>query len=97
MQELGGLRGGEAQVGLAQFGQVSPATEARDGQGGIGACGDHQVHIYGEVVEQKGDGLMDWLHGDEMIVVQDQDKVARQGADLINQRSEQLLNGWGLS
>jgi hypothetical protein len=46
----------------------------------IGAAGNDQVHLRWQVVEQKGDPLMDRLLVNQVVVVEHQHKTLRDGA-----------------
>ena len=59
VEKSGGFGGGETQVGGAQFGQLAPGAEPGQGERRILAGGDDQVHLRRQVLEQKGEGLVD--------------------------------------
>jgi hypothetical protein len=65
IQELGGFGGGEAQVGGAQLGHLPPGAQPGQGEPGILAGGDDEVHARGKVLEQEGEGILDRLGIDE--------------------------------
>ena len=74
-EELGGFGGREAQVGGAQLGQLAPGAQPGQGQARVFAGGDDQMHPRRQVLEQEGDGLIDRLGVDHVVVVEDQDEV----------------------
>ena len=47
--------------------------------------GDDQVHLWRQVLEQKGEGFVNRFGIDHMIVVQDKDEIVRDGGDFIEQ------------
>ncbi len=44
------------------------------------------------MVEQKGEGVVDWLGFDEVVVIEDEDKAVWDGVDLVDQRCEDRLH-----
>ena len=57
VEKVGGFGGGKAQVGGAQLGQLAPGAQSGQGKLWILAGGDDQVHLWRQVLEQKGEGL----------------------------------------
>ena len=45
----------------AQFGQMAPGAQSGERQSWILTCGDHQVHVRRQVIEQKGKSLLNGL------------------------------------
>ena len=76
VEELGGFGGGEAQVGGAQLGQLAPGAQPGQRQRRILAGGDDQVHLRRQVFEQKGQGLVDRLGINDVVVVEDEDELS---------------------
>ena len=58
VEKSGGFGGGKAQVGGAQLGQLAAGAQPGQGQLGILTGGDDQVHLRRQVLEQKGEGLV---------------------------------------
>ena len=75
VQELLRLSGGEAQVGAADFDDLSAAAQSREGQRRIGAGGHHQVQLVRCVVEKEGHCRMHLGCGDDVVVVHDEDPL----------------------
>ncbi len=63
---------GEAQIVNPHFGHLSPGTQTRHRQGWIDAGGDDQVHLGGQMLEQKVEHAVDGLRLDQVIIVEDQ-------------------------
>lgn len=66
IEESGGFIGRKAQVRLAQFGQLTTRAQASQGQGRVGAGSNHQMQLRRQMVEQKGESVVDRLSRDEM-------------------------------
>jgi Mg/Co/Ni transporter MgtE len=64
----------EAQVNQAQLGQLTTTAQARHRQRWIGASGDHQVHIFRQVIEKKREDIVNRLSRDEVVIIQNEDK-----------------------
>ena len=54
VEEFSGFGGGEAQVGGAQFGELTAGAQAGQRQGRVFAGGDDQVHLRRQVFDEKG-------------------------------------------
>ena len=61
VEKFGGFGGGKAQVGGAQFGQLVAGAQPGQGELGVLAGGDDQVHLGRQVLEQKGEGIVNRL------------------------------------
>ena len=85
VEKLGGFGGGKTQVGGAQFGQLTPGAQPGQGQMWILTGGDDQVHLWRQVLEQKGEGFVNRFGINHMVVVQDEDEIVRDGGDFIEQ------------
>ena len=72
LQKGGGLCGREAQVGGAHVDHLAAGAQAGEGQSWVLACGDDEVHVGWEVVEQKGDGIIHGRRVDDVVVVEHQ-------------------------
>src|SRR5512135_1177647 len=57
------------------------------------SAGDDQVHLWRQVLDQKGEGLVNRSSIDYVVVVKHKDEVVREGGDLIEQ-SRQYRFGW---
>ena len=88
VEKFGGLRGGEAQVRGAQLGQLAPGTQTSEWQVRILTGGDDQVHLWRQVLEKEGEGVVDPLGVDQVEVIEDQDDPVREGGYLVDQRGQ---------
>ena len=55
--------------------------------------GDDQVHLRRQVLEQKGEGLVNRFGIDHVVVVQDEDEIVREGGDLVEQGGQDRFGG----
>ena len=55
--------------------------------------GDDQVHLGWQVLEQKGEGLVNRFGINQVVVVQDEDEIVRDGGDFIEQGRQNRF-GW---
>ena len=67
------------------------ARESGDRQLWILAGCDHQVHLWRQVSEQKGEGLVHRGRVDNVVVVQDEDEGLRDGGDLVEQSCQERI------
>ncbi len=88
MRNVGGFSGGEAQVGGPQLGQLAPGAEPGQGQLRILAGSDDQVHRRRQVLDHKGEGDVNRLGIDDVVVVKDQNEPVREAGDFIEQSSQ---------
>ena len=83
-----GLVGREPQVGGADLDELAARSQASQRQRRIGPAGDHQVHLWREMVEQEGHPVVDLAGVDDVEVVEHEHDIVRQGAELIEQRGK---------
>ena len=57
--------------------------------------GNDQVHLWRQVLEQKGEGIVNRFGINHMVVVQDKDEMVRDGGDFIEQGCQNRF-GWRL-
>src|SRR5262249_31959937 len=88
VEKLGGFGGSETQIGDAQFGQLATGAQPGERQLWIFTSGDDQVHLRRQVLDQKGEGIVNRFRIDNVVVVKDEGKVIRQGGDFIEQRCQ---------
>ena len=81
VEKLGGFGGRKTQVGGAQLGQLAPDAEPGQGQRWILTGGDDQVHLWRQVLDQKGEGLVDRFGINHVVVVKDEDEAFRDGGE----------------
>src|SRR5262249_10531448 len=65
----------KTELGGAYLHQQASRSQACKGQRWIGACGQHQVQLGWQAVEQEGHSLMYGLRLDEVIVIEHKRKV----------------------
>ena len=63
---------------------------------GILAGGNDQVHLWRQVLEQKGEGIVNRFGINHMVVVQDKDEIVRDGGDFIEQGCQNRLR-WAVA
>jgi hypothetical protein len=96
IEESGGFTGRKAQIRLAQFGQLATTPKMRKVQRRIGASGNHQTHVIWQVIEQKFKGIVNRLGGDEVVVIEDEDKAMWDSRNLVDQGRQNRFNRWRL-
>ena len=72
-----GLVGREAQVGGADLDELATRPQPRQRQRRVGAAGDHQVQLRGQVLEQERHPVLDVARVDDVVVVEHQHDVVR--------------------
>ena len=87
-EEVGGLGRGEAEVGAAHLGQLASGAQSRQGQRGILAGGDDQVHLGRQVRDQEGQRIVHRPGVEDVVVVEDEHDVARDGGEVVEQGRE---------
>ena len=55
---------------------------------------DHHVHSRREVIEKEVESLVNFDFLDGVVIVQYQSKAGSRGSDVIDQRGQQVFNGW---
>src|SRR3972149_1513065 len=55
--------------------------------------GDDQVHLWWQMLEQKGEGIVNRFGINNMVVVKDEDEIVRDGGDFIEQGRQNRF-GW---
>ena len=88
----GGLVRREAQIGGADLDELAPRPQAGQRQRRIGAGGDHQVDLWGQVLQQERHPVLDVVRVDHVVVVEHQHDVVRHRAELVEQRGEDRLD-----
>src|SRR3990172_4886909 len=54
--------------------------------------GNDQVHLWRQMLEQKGEGLVNRFGINKMVVVKDEDEIIREGGDLVEQDRQNRFN-----
>ena len=75
VEKFGGFGGSKAQVGGAQFSQLAAGAQPSQGQVWILAGGDDQVHLWRQVLKQKGECVVYWFGINNVVVVKDKDEA----------------------
>ena len=88
----GGLVRREAQIGGADLDELAPRPQAGQRQRRIGAGDDHQVDLWGQVLQQERHPVVDVVCIDHVVVVEHQHDVVRHRAELVEQRREDRLD-----
>ena len=60
---------------------------------GILTGGDDQVHLWRQVLEQKGEGIVNRFGINHVVVVKDEDEIVRDGGDFIEQGRQNRFGG----
>ena len=55
--------------------------------------GDDQMHLWWQVLEQKGEGIVNRFGINDVVVVEDEDEIVRDGGDFIEQGCQNRF-GW---
>ena len=96
MRNVGGLVRGEAEVGAAQLGQLASGAQSGQGQGWILAGGDDQVQLGRQVLDQEGQRIVHRLGVEDVVVVEHEHDIARDGGDVVEQGRQRRLEWRGL-
>ena len=83
VEKCGGFGSGEAQVGGAQLGQLAAGAQPGQRKRRVLTGGDDKVHLRRQVLQQKGQGLVDRWSVDGVVVVQHQQETVWQGRDVV--------------
>ena len=83
-----GLIGREPQLGRADLDQLAARPQPGQRQRGIGPAGDHHVQPRRQMVEQERHPVLHIAGVDDVVVVEHQHDVARDGAQVVEQRGE---------
>jgi hypothetical protein len=59
-------------------------------------AGDEQVHPWWQVLEQEGEGIVNRSGINNVIVIEDENEIVRDGRDLIEQDGQNRFGWWGL-
>ena len=86
VKKFGGFGRGKAQVGGTQFGQLATGAQTSQRKRRILAGSDDQVHLWRQVLKQKGERIVYWFGINNVIVVKDKDEaLPGDGGDFIDQ------------
>ena len=86
------LVGREAQIGGADLDQLAPSSQPRHRQRRVGTAGEHEVQLRRQVLQQEGHPVLDLARLDEVVVVEQQHHLVRQGVEVVEQRGEDHLD-----
>ena len=85
IEKLGGLGGGKTQICGAQLGQLAPGAQPGQGEVRILAGGNDQVDMGRQMLEQKGEGVVDRFGLNHVVIVEHEDEAALETGDFIEQ------------
>ena len=86
------LVGREAQIGGADLDELAAPAQPRQRQRRVGAAGEHQVDLRGQVLQQEGHPVLDLARLDDVVVVEHQHDVVRDGVEVVEQGGEDRLD-----
>ena len=92
VEERGRFVRRKAQVGGAQFHQLATRAQAGKRKWRIDPAGNDQVHGRRQVVKQKRDRVVDRLRLDDVVIVEDEDKILWDGRHRVDQAGQEHLN-----
>ncbi len=72
---------------------MPPGTQTGQGQVRVFTGGDDQVHVWGQVFDEIGEGLVNRFGIQNVVVVQDEDEMVLYGGQVIEQGRQQRF-GW---
>ncbi len=93
VEKIGGFSRAESQIGGAQLIHLSPGAQPRQRKLRILVCGDDQVHLGRQVIEQKSKGLVNDFGIDNVVVVKNKDKIVWSRGDIVEQCRQNRLKG----
>ncbi len=82
---------GKAQVGAAQFGEVPPGAPSGQWQRWIGAGGQHQVQLGGQMLDQKVEQGVNLAGVYRMIIIQHQDDIFRYIGQIVDEQGGHVI------
>ena len=89
------LLGRTTQLVGADFQHLPTCSQKRKRQGGIGARSQHDMQLGRKVLHQIGEGAVHLILGDQVIVVQDQEKLFGSARQSIDERLQDVAH-WRL-
>ena len=96
VQERPGFLQGEEELGAADLDQLIARSQPAQGQRRIGAGHDDQVKLRRQIPEEEGDGVVNRRGLDQVVVVQDEDQVVLQVAQVVEERGQDCPGRRGL-
>jgi hypothetical protein len=72
----------------ADLNELAAPSQARQRQRRVCAAGDHQVHLWGEVLQHEGHPVLYVACVDDVVVVEHEHDVVRAGAEVVEQSGE---------
>ena len=85
-----GLAGRETQIGGVDLGQLATAAQPTSGSGGS-AAGYYQVYLRGQVVQHEAHPVLHVARIDDVVVVEHQHDIVRDGAEIVKQGDKARL------
>ena len=86
-----GLGGREAQIGGAELDELAAPSQPRQRQRRVGAAGDHQVNLRRQVLQQEGHPVLHLARVDDVVVVEHQHDIVRDGVEVVKQSDKARL------
>src|SRR5215471_352964 len=74
VEKRGGFGRGKAQITGAHFDQLPPGTQTGQWKSWVLTGDDDQVHVWGLMLDEKGEGLVNRFGIKQVVVVEDQDE-----------------------
>ena len=96
VQERLGFFEGEEELGAADLDQLIARPQATEGQRRVGARGDDEVDLRGRLARRKATASWTAGRADRVVVVQDEDQVAGQSAQVVQERGQDVPGRRGL-
>ena len=93
LEQLGGLRGREPQLGFAYFGQLAACPQPGQRQRRVAAAGQHHGYPGRPVLDQERERLVHLRRADQVVVIQDEQGLVR--SQVVDQRRDQPLERRG--
>jgi hypothetical protein len=84
---------GETQVGGTDLDELAATAQPRHREGRVGAAGDHQAQLHGQVLQQEGHLRVHVGRVDHVVVVEHEHDVVGQGGQVIQQGGEDRVDG----
>ena len=91
VEVLRGLAGRKAQIGGADLGELATPAQPGQRQRRIGAAGDHQVYLRGQMFQQEGHRVLHVARVDDVVVVEHQHDIVRDGVEVVKQSDQARL------
>ncbi len=78
----------ETQVIGSQLGQLASGAQAGERQVRLFSGSDHEMHASRQVLDEVGEDRVDFRRVDNVVIVEDEEKLLRNAIDLVDEVSE---------